>query len=248
MPCTGVKASVEVRPPVPPPEGPPRLLSSARRLTVWFAVFVAFAAMRSFPEFCDLPSVPMPSSSRPNVSSAMPNCTRLAWMRMSVICVRSRFLRARAPPRFLVPLASGMGSAFCALKAVGSCHLSNFPRISSLNFSPTVRSSDSPKVRKPSTRAASAQRPETRRATFVRRLGGVPCSKPQPKMCPVCASCPPDANPPKVRFCTPRACTMPAGSPASLIRPPADPMRRAATSAPTMAVRLGATACMRDST
>mmetsp|Transcript_17851 Transcript_17851/g.55555 ORF Transcript_17851/g.55555 Transcript_17851/m.55555 type:complete len:319 (+) Transcript_17851:175-1131(+) len=248
MPCTGVKASVEVRPPVAPPDGPARFASSAMRLFVWFATLVCLAAMRSLPEPCPLASVPIPSSSSPNVSSATPNVTRFACTRISVTCVRSRCLRARAPPRLRDVLPSGMGNALATLNARGSCHLSSLPKISSRNFAPTELSTSPPAERKPSTRAASVHRPERRRATLVRSAGGVPWRSAQPMMCPVCANCPPDASPPSVRRLTPSDCTTPAGSPASFVSPPAVPISRAATSAPTMVVRLGATACIRVST
>lgn len=95
-----------------------------------------------------------------------PKLRRLACFRNSVIAYRSFILRTRFPPRFFLLISIGFGRGFANLTGGGSCNLSNFFSISSLNCSPI---SPLKLWWLASTRAAKAHLAATKRAAFRRR-------------------------------------------------------------------------------
>lgn len=101
-------------------------------------------------------------------SSALtsPKFSRFACLRNSVNAYRSFILRTRLPPRFFLLPSMGLGSGLANLTGGGSCNLSNFFSISSLNRSPISPWTLSWQA---STRAANVHLFATKRAALRRR-------------------------------------------------------------------------------
>lgn len=100
------------------------------------------------------------------VSLTSPKLSRFACLRNSVNAYRSFILRTRLPPRFFLLPSIGFGSGLANLTGGGSCSLSNFFSMSSLNRRPISPWTLSWQA---STRAANVHLLATRRAALRRR-------------------------------------------------------------------------------